>query len=42
MCDFDPAQPLIDPMCGSGTFVIEAAEIAIGGHGAKEGILAQS
>ena len=31
MCDFDPAQPLIDPMCGSGTFVIEAAEIAIGG-----------
>lgn len=31
MCDFDPARPLIDPMCGSGTFVIEAAEIAIGG-----------
>ena len=35
MCDFDPAQPLIDPMCGSGTFVIEAAEIAIGGAPGK-------
>ena len=30
MCKFDPSQPLIDPMCGSGTFVIEAAEIAVG------------
>lgn len=25
---FDGSQPLVDPMCGSGTFVIEAAEIA--------------
>lgn len=29
-CGFDPAQPLVDPMCGSGTFVLEAAEIAAG------------
>lgn len=27
---FDPALPLLDPMCGSGTFPIEAAEIAAG------------
>lgn len=27
---FDPTQPLLDPMCGSGTFVIEAAEVAAG------------
>ena len=27
---FDGSQPLLDPMCGSGTFVIEAAEIAAG------------
>ncbi len=27
---FDGRQPVLDPMCGSGTFVIEAAEIAIG------------
>ncbi len=26
---FDGSQPVIDPMCGSGTFVIEAAEIAM-------------
>jgi putative N6-adenine-specific DNA methylase len=26
---YDGAQPLVDPMCGSGTFVIEAAEIAL-------------
>ena len=26
----DGSQPVIDPMCGSGTFVIEAAEIAMG------------
>ncbi|MTE00056.1 class I SAM-dependent RNA methyltransferase [Paracoccus sp. YIM 132242] len=25
---FDGSQPVLDPMCGSGTFVIEAAEIA--------------
>lgn len=27
---FDGQQPVLDPMCGSGTFVIEAAEIAAG------------
>ncbi|MEO0356946.1 MAG: class I SAM-dependent RNA methyltransferase [Pseudomonadota bacterium] len=27
-CGFDPDTPLVDPMCGSGTFPIEAAEIA--------------
>lgn len=27
---FDGTQPVVDPMCGSGTFVIEAAEIAAG------------
>ncbi len=27
---FDGTQPVLDPMCGSGTFVIEAAEIAMG------------
>ncbi|HEY8574972.1 MAG TPA: class I SAM-dependent RNA methyltransferase [Devosia sp.] len=29
-CGFDGAQPVLDPMCGSGTFVIEAAEQALG------------
>ncbi|HVL21482.1 MAG TPA: class I SAM-dependent RNA methyltransferase, partial [Amaricoccus sp.] len=29
-CAYSGAQPVIDPMCGSGTFVIEAAEIALG------------
>ncbi|MEM8957011.1 MAG: class I SAM-dependent RNA methyltransferase [Pseudomonadota bacterium] len=29
-CGFDGAEPVADPMCGSGTFVIEAAEIAAG------------
>lgn len=29
-CDFDGSEPVLDPMCGSGTFVIEAAEIALG------------
>ncbi|MDA7963558.1 class I SAM-dependent RNA methyltransferase [Ruegeria sp.] len=29
-CGFDGAEPVLDPMCGSGTFVIEAAEIASG------------
>jgi putative N6-adenine-specific DNA methylase len=29
---FDPNLPLVDPMCGSGTFVLEAAEIAAGLH----------
>lgn len=27
---FDGALPVVDPMCGSGTFVIEAAEMAVG------------
>lgn len=27
---YDGSQPVLDPMCGSGTFVIEAAEIAAG------------
>jgi putative N6-adenine-specific DNA methylase len=31
-CGFDGAEPVLDPMCGSGTFVIEAAEIAAGLH----------
>ncbi|WP_226781799.1 THUMP domain-containing class I SAM-dependent RNA methyltransferase [Oceaniglobus trochenteri] len=29
-CGFDGSEALVDPMCGSGTFVIEAAEIAAG------------
>ena len=29
-CGFDGTEPVFDPMCGSGTFVIEAAEIAAG------------
>jgi len=29
-CGYSGSEPLIDPMCGSGTFVIEAAEIALG------------
>jgi len=29
-CGFDGTRPVFDPMCGSGTFVIEAAEIAAG------------
>jgi putative N6-adenine-specific DNA methylase len=29
-CGFDGQKPVVDPMCGSGTFVIEAAEIAAG------------
>ncbi|WP_135078780.1 class I SAM-dependent RNA methyltransferase [Terasakiella sp. SH-1] len=27
-CGFDGSEPVIDPMCGSGTFVMEAAEMA--------------
>lgn len=27
-CGYDGSEPVVDPMCGSGTFVIEAAEIA--------------
>jgi putative N6-adenine-specific DNA methylase len=29
-CGYGGAEPVVDPMCGSGTFVIEAAEIAAG------------
>jgi putative N6-adenine-specific DNA methylase len=29
-CAYDGAEPVLDPMCGSGTFIIEAAEIAAG------------
>ncbi len=29
-CGYDGQEPVVDPMCGSGTFVIEAAEIAQG------------
>jgi putative N6-adenine-specific DNA methylase len=29
-CGYDGTEPVVDPMCGSGTFVIEAAEIAVG------------
>ncbi|WP_347267847.1 class I SAM-dependent RNA methyltransferase [Paracoccus sp. (in: a-proteobacteria)] len=30
LCGYDGSGPVLDPMCGSGTFVIEAAEIAAG------------
>ncbi|WP_092369294.1 THUMP domain-containing class I SAM-dependent RNA methyltransferase [Cribrihabitans marinus] len=30
MCGFSGDEPVLDPMCGSGSFVIEAAEIATG------------
>jgi len=30
LCEYDPARPLVDPMCGSGTLAIEAASIARG------------
>lgn len=29
-CGYDGSEPVLDPMCGSGTFVIEAAEMALG------------
>ncbi len=29
-CGYDGVEPVVDPMCGSGTFAIEAAEIAAG------------
>ncbi|WP_282093986.1 THUMP domain-containing class I SAM-dependent RNA methyltransferase [Epibacterium ulvae] len=29
-CGYDGTQTIVDPMCGSGTFVLEAAEIALG------------
>ena len=31
-CGYDGREAVVDPMCGSGTFVIEAAEIAAGLH----------
>lgn len=31
-CGYRGTEPVLDPMCGSGTFVIEAAEIAMGLH----------
>lgn len=31
-CRYDGREPVLDPMCGSGSFVIEAAEIAAGLH----------
>lgn len=30
LCGYDGSQPLVDPMCGSGTFAIEAAEMYCG------------
>ena len=30
LCGYDGSETVVDPMCGSGTFVIEAAEIAAG------------
>ena len=30
MCGYNGNEPVLDPMCGSGTFVIEAAEWAVG------------
>jgi putative N6-adenine-specific DNA methylase len=30
MAEWDPGEPLVDPMCGSGTFAIEAAGIDMG------------
>lgn len=30
LTSWQPEQPLLDPMCGSGTFLIEAAQIALG------------
>ncbi len=29
-CGYGGTEPVVDPMCGSGTFVLEAAEIALG------------
>lgn len=32
---FNGAEPLLDPMCGSGTFLIEAAEMALGAQAGR-------
>ena len=34
-CGYNGKEPVLDPMCGSGTFVIEAAEIAAGLHAGR-------
>ena len=36
-CGYRGSEPVVDPMCGSGTFVIEAAEIAGGLNPAGRG-----
>ena len=35
-CGYDGHEPVLDPMCGSGTFVIEAAEMALGLYPGRE------
>ncbi len=35
-CGYEGSEPILDPMCGSGTFPIEAAEIALGLHPGRE------
>ncbi len=35
-CGFAGQEPVVDPMCGSGTFLIEAAEIAVGLHPGRD------
>jgi putative N6-adenine-specific DNA methylase len=35
-CGYTGTEPVLDPMCGSGTFVIEAAEIALGLYPGRE------
>ena len=35
-CGYDGSETVLDPMCGSGTFPIEAAEIALGLHPGRE------
>lgn len=35
-CEYDGTETVIDPMCGSGTFPIEAAEIALGLNPGRE------
>ncbi|MGB1236405.1 MAG: THUMP domain-containing class I SAM-dependent RNA methyltransferase [Planktomarina sp.] len=34
-CNYQTGEPVVDPMCGSGTFPIEAAEMAIGLHAGR-------
>src|SRR5581483_9022790 len=29
LCEWDPATPLVDPMCGAGTFPVEACALAM-------------